>query len=173
MRNAVLTPGTTLQQGVAIFPAHSVLVSPSYLNLVQTKLGGTVQSVAYTAASEAVHTINSWALEQTGDQLKSFVSEVDPQTQLLLAATSSYKGTCHLSGGGGAYMVSDAVPVCNVTCWGGSVNTGNICSDGDESLFTLQSVMCMTSHGHVYDITLPDARQLTINDQHGGAEFAL
>uniref|UniRef100_A0A3Q0T4H5 Serpin peptidase inhibitor, clade A (alpha-1 antiproteinase, antitrypsin), member 10a n=1 Tax=Amphilophus citrinellus TaxID=61819 RepID=A0A3Q0T4H5_AMPCI len=88
LRNVVLTPGavSTLQQGAAVFHDQSVRVSQSYLNLVQTKFGGTVRGVAYTTASEAVHTINRWALEQTGDQVQSFVSELDPQTQLLLAA---------------------------------------------------------------------------------------
>uniref|UniRef100_A0A3Q0TA20 Serpin peptidase inhibitor, clade A (alpha-1 antiproteinase, antitrypsin), member 10a n=1 Tax=Amphilophus citrinellus TaxID=61819 RepID=A0A3Q0TA20_AMPCI len=87
---------STLQQGAAVFHDQSVRVSQSYLNLVQTKFGGTVRGVAYTTASEAVHTINRWALEQTGDQVQSFVSELDPQTQLLLAAATSYRGTYHL-----------------------------------------------------------------------------
>lgn len=95
LRNVVLTPGavSTLLQGAAVFPDQSVLVSQSYQNLVQTKFGGTVRGVAYTTASEAVPTINRWAQEQTGDQVQSFVSELDPQTQLLLAAATSYKAS--------------------------------------------------------------------------------
>uniref|UniRef100_A0A3Q2V0T0 Protein Z-dependent protease inhibitor-like n=1 Tax=Haplochromis burtoni TaxID=8153 RepID=A0A3Q2V0T0_HAPBU len=61
-----------------------IKVASSYLNLVQTKLGGTVQGVDYTNAYEAINTINQWALEQTVDQVQDFISEVDHQTQLLL-----------------------------------------------------------------------------------------
>uniref|UniRef100_I3IUL9 Serpin domain-containing protein n=1 Tax=Oreochromis niloticus TaxID=8128 RepID=I3IUL9_ORENI len=73
--------------------ASVVQVASSYLNLVQTKLGGTVQGVDYTEAYEAVKTINHWALEQTVDQVQDFISEVDHQTQLLLAAVTAYRAS--------------------------------------------------------------------------------
>uniref|UniRef100_A0A3P9CD42 Serpin peptidase inhibitor, clade A (alpha-1 antiproteinase, antitrypsin), member 10a n=1 Tax=Maylandia zebra TaxID=106582 RepID=A0A3P9CD42_9CICH len=73
--------------------APVVQVASSYLNLVQTKLGGTVQGVDYTNAYEAINTINQWALEQTVDQVQDFISEVDHQTQLLLAAVTAYRAS--------------------------------------------------------------------------------
>lgn len=97
LRNAI--PTVSLQQGAAIFPSQSVQVASSYLNLVQTKLGGTVQGVDYTNAYEAINTINQWALQQTVDQVQDFISEVDHQTQLLLAAVTAYRGMYHLPEG--------------------------------------------------------------------------
>lgn len=91
LRNAI--PTVSLQQGAAIFPSQSVQVASSYLNLVQTKLGGTVQGVDYTNAYEAINTINQWALEQTVNQVQDFISEVDHQTQLLLAAVTAYRAS--------------------------------------------------------------------------------
>lgn len=58
----------------------------------------------YTKAYEAVDTINRWVPEQTRDQVRYFISEVDHQTQLLLAAATAYRGTCHLPEGG-TYIV--------------------------------------------------------------------
>ncbi|XP_039982111.1 serpin peptidase inhibitor, clade A (alpha-1 antiproteinase, antitrypsin), member 10a [Xiphias gladius] len=93
LRTVVLQGGEAmnLRQGVAILPAQSFQVSSSYLDLVQTKFGGNAQSLAYTAPQEAVDTINRWAREQTGDQVQELVTNLDPQTQLLLATTASYQ----------------------------------------------------------------------------------
>lgn len=98
LRTTILQGGTAmnLQQGVAVFPAQSFQVSSSYLDLVQTKFGGTAQSLAYTSPEQAIDTINRWAQEQTGDQIKELVTNLDPQTQLLLATAASYQGTYHL-----------------------------------------------------------------------------
>ncbi|XP_034382892.1 serpin peptidase inhibitor, clade A (alpha-1 antiproteinase, antitrypsin), member 10a [Cyclopterus lumpus] len=82
---------TNLRQGVAVFPAQGFLVSSSYLDLVQTKFGGKAQSLAYTMPQEATDTINSWAQESTGDQVQELVTNLDPNTQLLLATTAFYK----------------------------------------------------------------------------------
>ncbi|XP_058468787.1 protein Z-dependent protease inhibitor-like [Solea solea] len=80
-----------LRHGVAVFPAQDVHVSSSYLDLVQTKFSGTVQNVAFTSPEEAAHIINRWAQDQTEDQDQELVSNLDSQTQLLLAAVASYK----------------------------------------------------------------------------------
>ncbi|GLD72010.1 protein Z-dependent protease inhibitor-like protein [Lates japonicus] len=93
LRTTILQGGTAtnLQQGMAVFPAQSFQVSSSYLDLVQTKFGGTAQSLAYTSPEQAINTINHWAQEQTGDQIKELVTNLDPQTQLLLATAASYQ----------------------------------------------------------------------------------
>ncbi|XP_045916578.1 protein Z-dependent protease inhibitor-like [Micropterus dolomieu] len=78
-------------QGVAVFPSQSFQVSPSYMDLVQTKFGGKVQSVAYTIPHEAIDTINRWAQDNTEDNVQELVTSLDPQTQLLLATTAYYQ----------------------------------------------------------------------------------
>uniref|UniRef100_A0A8C9Z364 Serpin domain-containing protein n=1 Tax=Sander lucioperca TaxID=283035 RepID=A0A8C9Z364_SANLU len=78
----------TLKQGVAVFPAQGVQVSPSYLDLLQTKFGGSVMNVAYAAPPEAAEAINLWAEEMTGDQVQELVPDPEPQTQLLLATAA-------------------------------------------------------------------------------------
>ncbi|XP_035006953.1 protein Z-dependent protease inhibitor [Hippoglossus stenolepis] len=91
---AAILPGgviLNLQQGVAVFPAQSFQVSPSYLDLVQTKFRGNAQTVDYSTPQEAVDSINRWAQEQSGDQVQELVTNLDPQTQLLLATVASYQ----------------------------------------------------------------------------------
>uniref|UniRef100_A0A672HJV4 Serpin domain-containing protein n=1 Tax=Salarias fasciatus TaxID=181472 RepID=A0A672HJV4_SALFA len=87
--SAQTLPGTS--QGAAVFPGQSLQVSQSYLDLVQTKYGGKAQTVAYTMPHEAMDTINSWAQDQTGDRVQDLVSQLDPQTQLLVASAASYQ----------------------------------------------------------------------------------
>lgn len=93
LRTSVLQAGVpvNLREGVAIFPSQSFQVSPSYLDLVRTKFGGNVQSLSYTSPQDAMDTINRWAQDQTGDQVQDLVTNVDPQTQLLLTTTASYQ----------------------------------------------------------------------------------
>lgn len=79
-----------LQQGVAIFPDQSFQVSPAYLDLVQ-KFGGIVQSLSYIAPQDAADTIDRWAQEQTADRVQGLVTNLDPQTQLLLTTATSYQ----------------------------------------------------------------------------------
>ncbi len=86
-----------LRQGVAIFPAQGFPVSSSYLDLVQTKFGGNAQNLAYTPPQEATDTINHWAQERTGDQVQELVTNLDSQTQLLLATVAFYQSMYHLS----------------------------------------------------------------------------
>ncbi|XP_054474547.1 protein Z-dependent protease inhibitor-like [Anoplopoma fimbria] len=85
------SPAADLKQGVALFPAQGFQVSSSYLDLVQTKFGGKVQSLVYNVPLEATITINLWAEEQTGDTVQELVTTLAPDTQLLLATTASYK----------------------------------------------------------------------------------
>ncbi|XP_039637696.1 protein Z-dependent protease inhibitor-like isoform X2 [Perca fluviatilis] len=80
----------TLKQGVAVFPAQGVQVSPSYLDLLQTKFGGSLKSLAYATPPEAADAINVWAQEVTGDEVQDLVPDPDPQTQLLLATAAAY-----------------------------------------------------------------------------------
>lgn len=80
-----------MRQGVGLFPTQSFQVSPSYLDLVQAKFGGQTKNVAYTAPQEAMDTINSWVQDQTSDRVRELVTNLDPQTQLLLAAVASYQ----------------------------------------------------------------------------------
>lgn len=95
LRTAITQGGgaVNLKQGMAVLPAQSFQVTPTYLDLVKTKYGGTLQSLTYSAPQEAADTINRWALEQTGDQVQDLVTNLDPQTQLLLATAASYQ-TC-------------------------------------------------------------------------------
>ncbi|CAK6982536.1 protein Z-dependent protease inhibitor-like [Scomber scombrus] len=79
-----------LKQGVAVFPAQTFQVSQAYTDLVQ-KLGGTVQTLNYAAPQEATDTINHWAQTQTAEQVWDLVTNLDPQTQLLLASAASYQ----------------------------------------------------------------------------------
>ncbi|XP_034436568.1 protein Z-dependent protease inhibitor-like isoform X3 [Hippoglossus hippoglossus] len=91
---AAILPGgviLNLQQGVAVFPAQSFQVSPSYLDLVQMKFRGNAQTLDYSTPQEAVDSINRWAQEQSGDQVQELVTNLDPQTQLLLATVASYQ----------------------------------------------------------------------------------
>ncbi|KAM8725324.1 serpin peptidase inhibitor, clade A (alpha-1 antiproteinase, antitrypsin), member 10a isoform 1-T2 [Acanthopagrus schlegelii] len=80
-----------LQQGVAILPSSSFQVSSAYLDLVQTKFGGNVQSLAYTSPQEAADIINRWAQDQTGERIQELVTNLDSQTQLLLATAAFYQ----------------------------------------------------------------------------------
>lgn len=82
---------------MAVFPSQSFQVSPSYMDLVQTKFGGKVQSVAYTVPHEAIDTINRWAQDNTEDNVQELVTSLDPQTQLLLATTAYYQSMYHRS----------------------------------------------------------------------------
>uniref|UniRef100_UPI0037E758B5 serpin peptidase inhibitor, clade A (alpha-1 antiproteinase, antitrypsin), member 10a n=1 Tax=Semicossyphus pulcher TaxID=241346 RepID=UPI0037E758B5 len=93
LRTIVLQGGvaTNLRQGVAILPSQEFKVSSSYLEQVQTKFGGNAQSLAYTVPQEAADTINHWAQENTGNQVQELVTNLDPQTQLLLATAASYQ----------------------------------------------------------------------------------
>lgn len=86
-----------LRQGVGVFPARGFQVSSSYLDLVQTKFGVNAQSLDYAVPQEATDTINRWTQEQTGDQVQELVTNLDPQTQLLLATTANYQSTYLLS----------------------------------------------------------------------------
>ncbi|XP_041831487.1 protein Z-dependent protease inhibitor-like isoform X2 [Melanotaenia boesemani] len=80
-----------LQQGMAIFPAQGFQVSTSYLDLVQTKFGGKVQSLNYMTNFDAIDAINRWAQDQTGERVQELLSILDTQTQLLIATTASYQ----------------------------------------------------------------------------------
>lgn len=93
LRNNVLqeNAGFNFQQGVAVLPAHSFSVSSSYLDLVQNKFGGNAQSLAYTAPYEAMDTINRWVDEKTGKRIQELISNLDPQTQLLITTAASYQ----------------------------------------------------------------------------------
>uniref|UniRef100_A0A3Q3KY80 Protein Z-dependent protease inhibitor-like n=1 Tax=Mastacembelus armatus TaxID=205130 RepID=A0A3Q3KY80_9TELE len=72
LRSTILRGGgaTNLQQSVTLLPAQSFGVSSFNLDLVQTKFGGKVQSVTYTAPQEAADTINRLIQEQTGGQVQ-------------------------------------------------------------------------------------------------------
>lgn len=93
LRDAVFQSNAVqnLQQGVAIFPAQGFQPSASYLDLVQTKFGGSVQSLPYTTPFDSIDAINRWAQEQTGDRVQDLVSVLDQQTQLLIATVASYQ----------------------------------------------------------------------------------
>lgn len=106
LRSAVLQGSIVmnLQQGVAILPSSSFQVSSTYLDLVQTKFGGNAQSLAYTSPQETVDTINRWAQDQTGDRIQELVTNLNSQTQLLLATAASYQSTYLLSEGEVTYL---------------------------------------------------------------------
>lgn len=87
----------TLRQGVAVYPPQDFQMSTPYMDLVQTKFGGNAQSLPYTTPQEATDNINRWAREQTGDQVQDLVTNLDPNTQMLLATTAFYQGTYHLA----------------------------------------------------------------------------
>ncbi|XP_041831688.1 protein Z-dependent protease inhibitor-like [Melanotaenia boesemani] len=93
LRNTVFQKDAVqnLQQGVAIFPAQGFQVSTSYLDLVQTKFGGKVQSLNYMANFDAIDAINRWAQNQTGERVQELLSILDTQTQLLIATAASYQ----------------------------------------------------------------------------------
>ena len=78
-------------QGVAVFPAEGFQVSSSYQELVLNKFGGKTESLAYSTPIEAADRINRWAQEKTGDKVQELVTNLDPQTQLLLATTAFYQ----------------------------------------------------------------------------------
>lgn len=80
-----------LGQAVAVLPSSAFKVSSSYLDQVQTKFGGYVQNLAYTTPQEAADTINRWVQESTGDQIQELVTNLDPQTQMLLTTAASYQ----------------------------------------------------------------------------------
>lgn len=85
------SPAMTLGQGVAVFPPKDFQMSTPYMDLVQTKFGGYAQSLPYTTPQEATDNINRWAREQTGDQVQDLVTNLDPNTQMLLATTAFYQ----------------------------------------------------------------------------------
>ncbi|XP_063737650.1 protein Z-dependent protease inhibitor-like isoform X2 [Eleginops maclovinus] len=80
-----------LRQGAAVLPRQGVKMSSSFRDIVQTKFGGNAQSLYYTSPLEAASTINLWAQERTGDTVKVLVTDLDPQTQLLLATVAVYQ----------------------------------------------------------------------------------
>ncbi|XP_008311903.1 protein Z-dependent protease inhibitor-like [Cynoglossus semilaevis] len=81
-----------LLSGLGLFPDQHVQLQSSYVDLVQNKLGATVQKVVYSEPQEAADLINRWAQYQTGDQVKDIVTDLDSQTPLLLASVASYQG---------------------------------------------------------------------------------
>lgn len=93
LRNLVLlgTQPINLRQNVGVLPAMGFEVSSSYMDQVQTKFGGNAQNLAYTSPQEAADTINRWVQEGTGDQIQELVTNLDPQTQMLLATAASYE----------------------------------------------------------------------------------
>lgn len=80
-----------------VLPASNFEVSPSYQDLVQTKFGGNIQTLAYTAPQDATDIINRLVQEQTRDQVQDLVDNVNAQTELLLAIAASYQSMCHVS----------------------------------------------------------------------------
>lgn len=92
LRTAVLQPSGGLQQGVGLFVPQDFQVSPSYLDLVQNKFGARTQNVAFTAPQDATNTINLWAQDATGDQVRELVPGLDAKTELLLATAAAYQG---------------------------------------------------------------------------------
>ncbi|XP_034007123.1 protein Z-dependent protease inhibitor-like [Trematomus bernacchii] len=80
-----------LRQGVALLPRQGLQVSSSFQDLVQTKFGGSAKSLAYTSPLEAASTINLLAQEWTGDTVRELVTDLDPQTQLLIATAAAYQ----------------------------------------------------------------------------------
>uniref|UniRef100_A0A3Q1HXU1 Serpin domain-containing protein n=1 Tax=Anabas testudineus TaxID=64144 RepID=A0A3Q1HXU1_ANATE len=93
LRTVVLQGDGTknLQQSMNVFPASNFEVPPSYRDLVQTKFGGNIQTLAYTAPQDAVSTINHLVQEQTRDKVQDLVNNVNAQTQLLLVIAASYQ----------------------------------------------------------------------------------
>lgn len=89
-----------LEQGVAILPAQSLVVSSSYQDLAQTKFGVLFQSLRYQDPYEAIGTINRWVQAQTGDKVQKLVSNMDVRTQLLLATVAYYQSMYRQSEGG-------------------------------------------------------------------------
>lgn len=85
---------------MAILPAQSLLVSSSYRDLAQTKFGVLFQSLSYQDPYEAAGTINRWVQAQTGDKVQQLVSNLDVQTQLLLATVAYYQSMYRQSEGG-------------------------------------------------------------------------
>ncbi|XP_037605908.1 serpin peptidase inhibitor, clade A (alpha-1 antiproteinase, antitrypsin), member 10a [Sebastes umbrosus] len=85
------SPAMTLRQGVAVFPPQDFQMLTPYMDLVQTKFGGYAQSLPYTTPQEATDNINRWAREQTGDQVQDLVTNLDPNTKMLLATTAFYQ----------------------------------------------------------------------------------
>ncbi|XP_059212103.1 protein Z-dependent protease inhibitor-like [Centropristis striata] len=88
LRTAVQPAG--LQQGVAVFPAQPFQLSQSYLDLLR-KFGGIGESLSYTTPQEAANTINLWAEEATGDQVRDLVANLDSETQLLLVTAATFQ----------------------------------------------------------------------------------
>lgn len=80
-----------------VFPDNSFEVLPSYRDLVQTKYGGNIQSLVFTAPQDAIDIINRLVQEQTQDHVRDLVDNVNAQTKLLLTIAASYQSTCHLS----------------------------------------------------------------------------
>lgn len=83
--------GEFLKQGMAVFPSQSFEMSASYVDLVQTKYGGKAQSLDYSTPLEAANTVNRWAQDQAGDLIQNLVTQLDPQTQLLLATAATHR----------------------------------------------------------------------------------
>lgn len=74
-------------------------------------------SLRYTDQAEAISTINRWAQDQTGDQIKQVVTALDAQTELLLATVSYYQSKSHPRGGSWQLQGSP-VSVCMCVCVG-------------------------------------------------------
>ncbi|KAK1874743.1 Protein Z-dependent protease inhibitor [Dissostichus eleginoides] len=68
-----------LRQGAALLPRQGL------------QFGGNAQSLAYTSPLEAASTINLLAQEWTGDTVRELVTDLDPQTQLLIATAAAYQ----------------------------------------------------------------------------------
>ncbi|XP_056437377.1 serpin peptidase inhibitor, clade A (alpha-1 antiproteinase, antitrypsin), member 10a [Gadus chalcogrammus] len=83
--------GFPLQQGLAVFPSTAYTLAPSYQELVETQFRGKAQGLSYASRMEAMHSINSWALSQTADQVKDVVGSLDAETKLLLVSVAYYQ----------------------------------------------------------------------------------
>ncbi|XP_017157637.1 protein Z-dependent protease inhibitor-like isoform X2 [Poecilia reticulata] len=91
LRNAVLQPGLSLQQGAALFLDQSFQAPPSFQDLVQTKYGGQTQSVSFSNLADAQDVINRWVQDQTQHQVQNLLGALDRQTQLLLVSAAAYQ----------------------------------------------------------------------------------
>ncbi|CAJ1077850.1 serpin peptidase inhibitor%2C clade A (alpha-1 antiproteinase, antitrypsin), member 10a [Xyrichtys novacula] len=93
LRTLVLQGGlaANMRLGVAIFPSQDFGLSSSYLDTVHTKFGGNAEILDYKVPQDAAETINRWAQDNTGGQIRELLTNLDPQTQLLLTTAATYQ----------------------------------------------------------------------------------
>ncbi|XP_041716963.1 protein Z-dependent protease inhibitor [Coregonus clupeaformis] len=90
VRESVAESGL-VNQGIGILPRQQFKVDSAYRDVVQTQYAGNIQGLDYNDGA-AKDTINKFAYDYTGGEVKEVISAIDPQTQMMLITAVFFQG---------------------------------------------------------------------------------